>query len=425
MADSDNPAPRIGAFEEGFLPIERRLLRFSVNSLVGFLAIRLILATNLFLQILSLPPLTHGWRWIELIPLAYAAAAGALYWLRKKGKLSDALSLGSFMLDVGTSLAVLHFTEGANSGNTYTALLLLIMGSCLLQRPLLIFAVTVVVGLIYGFMTPPPAAELLHFNLLRLSLFLLIALFTTHIADYAALIERQTATRYEEHLAWMQRLSLVGQGMAAVLHEAKTPLGTIVLSAESAATQLREGKDPGEELRAISEQADYASAILQNFLDFVKPTQLDLEPLPLHEPLRKALSMAKVSMDERGVELDLHVREDCAVRGSPRHLLQAFANILNNAVDAMPSGGRLTIRMEKRGAQARVEFADTGVGMSPEALTRLFEPFSTSKAGASGHGLGLSIVRWILQEHGGEINIKSDGLGRGSRVTVALPLAQP
>jgi signal transduction histidine kinase len=97
--------------------------------------------------------------------------------------------------------------------------------------------------------------------------------------------------------------------------------------------------------------------------------------------------------------------------------------VINNAVDAMPRGGRLRVRLEKTEAQALVIFEDDGVGMSAEDLSRLFEPFATSKGDEDGHGLGLSIVRWILQEHGGEIRIESAGPEKGARVTLVLPLA--
>jgi|GEM_PF-1533816 len=422
MPETNPPAGAGAAAQERFLTAERSLLRLDMGSALGFLVVRLALAVSLLLQITAMPFRPPWWRWLGFIPAAYTGAAGMIYWLRSRGKLSDARSLGTFLLDIVASLAVLYITR-AESGSTYTALLLLIMGSCLLQRPALIFAVTAAAVVLSGVLAPAPPVDAARVYLLRLSLFLLIALFTIHIADYAALIERETAKRYEERLAWMQRLSLVGKAMAAVLHEAKTPLGTIVLSAESAASLSREGKDPGEELRVIGQEADHARLILQNFLDFVKPTRLDLEPLRLHEPLAQALGMTRVRLDERDVELSVAAREDCAVRGSSRHLVQAFTNVIDNAVAAMPGGGRLSIRMEKSGGTALVHFDDTGVGLDAEDLARLFEPFSTSKAGDEGHGLGLSIVRWILREHGGDVAVSSAGAGRGARVTLSLPLA--
>jgi signal transduction histidine kinase len=417
------PEPKLPVPPSGFLATEPRMPRLAASSSTGFLVVRLVLAVSLFLQIVAMPARPTGWMWLGFIPALYTGAAGLIYGLRRAGRLSDAQSLGSFLLDVSTSLAVLYFSGGAAGGSTYTALLLLIMGACLLRKPALILAVTVVAVALSGVLAPPPAIDAVHVYLLRLTLFLLIALFTIHIADYAALIERQTAKRYEEQIAWMQRLSLVGKAMAAVLHEAKTPLGTIVLSVESAAALYREGKDPSEDLRVIGEEADHARIILQNFLDFVKPTRLDLARIRVREPLVQALSMTRVRLDERDVEVEVDARADCEVLGSARHLLQAFTNVVNNAVDAMPGGGRLRVRLETSGAKALIHFEDDGVGMAPEDLARLFEPFATSKKDEEGHGLGLSIVRWILQEHGGEVRIESPGPGRGARVVLVLPLA--
>jgi signal transduction histidine kinase len=416
------PEPIKAATPDAFLSMERSMLRLDMSSSLGFLIVRLVLAVSLLLQIVAMPGRPMGWMWLGFIPAAYAGAAGIIYGLRQAGRLSDAQSLGSFLLDVSTSLVVLYISGGTAGGSTYTALLLLIMGACLLRRPALIVGVSVVAVLLSGVLAPPPVADPVHVYVLRLTLFLLIALFTIHIADYAALIERQTAKRYEEQIAWMQRLSLVGKAMAAVLHEAKTPLGTIVLSVESAATLYREGKDPGEDLRVIGAEADHARIILQNFLDFVKPTRLDLAPTRVHEPLAQALGMTRVRLDERDVEVAVETRDDCEVLGSPRHLLQAFTNVINNAIDAMPGGGRLRVRLEKSAGRALVRFEDEGAGMSATDLARLYEPFATSKPGEEGHGLGLSIVRWILQEHGGEVRIESPGPGKGTVVTLVLPL---
>ena len=418
MPQRKAPPPTANSLDEGFMPIERRLLHLAAGGERGFLLLRLLLSAVLFFQCVT----SEGrLRWVALLPAAYGAAAWLVYRLRKSGRLSDALSLATFLLDVAVSLVVFHLTASDPSA-TFTVLLLVLLGSSFLKKPILVFSLSVAACLLYGLLILPAAAEFAQVFLIRMALFLLITLFSVHIAEYAATIERETARRYEERLAWMQRLSMVGRAMAAVLHEAKTPLGTIVLSAEAAEEALREKKDPGRELRVIAEQADQATAILQNFLDFVKPTRLDLQPLDVRESLTQALEMAKIRLDERGVRLELKTLEDCRVRGSSRHLVQAFTNILQNAVDAMGSGGELDILMEKGADEVLIHFRDNGAGMRPEALARLFEPFSTSKSADEGHGLGLSIVRWILHEHGGDIEVESPGAGRGSHVTLVLPL---
>ena len=404
------------------LPTERGLLRLSLGSPGGFLILRVLLAVILFFQILTLRGAGQRPFWAAGVIGAYAAAAALAYFLTVRGRLADDWAAGTFLIDGAAALAILRLVEGPAGADSFTALLLLIMGSCLLGRPLLILAVALAGSLAYGALAFPTFPDAFPTFLLRLSMFLLVALFGVHVADYAARVERRTASRYEDRLAWMQRLSLVGRGRAAVLHEAKTPLGAIVLNSESAMRAAGEGRDPTAELKEIAEQAQHAHLILQNFLDFVKPAELERADLFLKDPLLQAAAMARVRLEERGVRLALEAREDCRVRGSARHLTQCFSNVINNAVDAMPEGGSLSIRMEREGGRARVVFADTGVGMTPVRLAGLFEPFSTSKAAEEGHGLGLGIVRWIMQEHGGEVSVRSPGPGKGAVVVLELPV---
>lgn len=418
MAEREEPAPRAGPLDDSLLPIERRILETSVGGPRGFLVLRLLLAATL-----GLTAAQSGLAWLAAVPVAYVLVSAAIFQLRKKKKLSAMLAGWTFMADVAASLAVLHLTEGSGI-DAYLALLLLILGATLLRKPALVFSVSVGAVLAYAFWMFPTAEEFLRVFPTRLALLLLVALFSVHIAEYASEVERETAKRYEERLAWMQRLSIVGKAMAAVLHEAKTPLGTIVLNAESAQDQLAKGKKPAAALKTIAQEADHATAILQNFLDFVKPTRLDLKPLALDEPLAQAARMQKIRFDEQGVALELKTLAGCVVLGSARHLLQAFTNVIANAVDAMPGGGKLSIGMRKSRGKVHVEFTDTGAGLSPAALETLYEPFSSSKSGKEGHGLGLSIVRWILAEHDGELKVTSPGRGKGTVVDLSLPLVR-
>lgn len=417
MAEREEPARRAGPLDDSFLPIERRLLETSVGGQRGFLLLRLLLAGTLGFAAAQGPR-----AWLGAVPAVYAVVSAGIFLLRKRRRLSAWLGAWTFMADVGASLAVLHFTEG-NGIDAYLALLLLILGATLLRKPALVFSVSVAAVLAYALWMFPTPEEFLRVLPVRLALLLLVALFSVHIAEYAGEVERETAKRYEERLAWMQRLSIVGKAMAAVLHEAKTPLGTIVLNAESAQRLLAKGKTPSTELNVIGEEADHATAILQNFLDFVKPTRLDLSRLPLDEPLSQAAGMLKIRFDEQGVAVELKTLEGCFVLGSARHLLQAFTNIITNAVDAMPSGGKLSVSMRRGRGKVHVEFADTGTGLSAAALENLYAPFASSKPGKEGHGLGLSIVRWILAEHDGELRVSSPGKGKGTLVDVVLPLS--
>ena len=123
----------------------------------------------------------------------------------------------------------------------------------------------------------------------------------------------------------------------------------------------------------------------------------------------------------------IQVRKDFAprspvVEGSEYKLQQVFLNLFLNARDAMPKGGWLSITTRASGETAVIEVADTGTGIPPEHLSRIYDPFFTTKAIGQGTGLGLSITYGILQEHGGSISCES-AVGQGTRFQVMLPLA--
>lgn len=227
----------------------------------------------------------------------------------------------------------------------------------------------------------------------------------------------------EERLAWLQRLSTVGQMMSGVVHEVRTPLNTVILTVEHAQRVLDRGGDPREQLTTVSREADRAVEILSDILDFAKPSPLDLKPLPLPPLLAGALEPLKIRFDERGVTTSLVAHPGLVVMASARHIHQVLTILLINALDAMPFGGKLDLRAERAGENVRVTLTDTGVGIEPAQLDRLFQPFATGRADSGGTGLGLNVARWIMNKHGGDVTIASDGIGKGTVVTLALRAA--
>jgi len=155
----------------------------------------------------------------------------------------------------------------------------------------------------------------------------------------------------------------------------------------------------------------------------VEITELTLTPTSVERPLRKAFERLAVRAEDRGVAMESSVAGTTMVQGSETHLMQVFLNVLGNAIDAMPLGGRVTVSERPHGDAVDIHVADNGVGMEPESIRRLFEPFKTSKADAGGHGIGLSVVQWIVQKHHGDIRILSAGPGRGTEVVLTFPLA--
>ncbi len=227
-----------------------------------------------------------------------------------------------------------------------------------------------------------------------------------------------------DQLAWLQRLSTIGQMMSGVVHEVRTPLNTVILNLELAQKQLARAENPTERLSTALREADRAVEILSDLLDFGKPSPLDLQPRPLAPLLAAALEPLRSRFDERGVAADLACPSDLSVLVSPRHFHQVLTIVLLNALDALPFGGRLDMNASGDGATARVTVRDNGLGIAPDVLARLFQPFSTGRADSGGTGLGLTVARWIMTKHGGDVALASPGLGRGTTVTLTLRVAQ-
>lgn len=227
----------------------------------------------------------------------------------------------------------------------------------------------------------------------------------------------------EERLAWLQRLSTVGQMMSGVVHEIRTPLNTVILAVEYAQEVLARKGDPTEQLKTAAREADRAVEILSDILDFAKPSALDLKPVDLSLVLEAALQLQKIRFAERGVETMLTAPKGLMVLASERHLFQVLTILLINSLDAMAFGGRLSVFAERSGGGVVATITDTGVGIDPVALKGLFEPFATGRAESGGTGLGLNVARWIMHKHGGDVSMSSEGIGKGTTVTLTLKAA--
>ena len=227
----------------------------------------------------------------------------------------------------------------------------------------------------------------------------------------------------EERIAWLQRLSTVGQMMSGVVHEVRTPLNTVILTVEQAQRALDRGEDPRENLHTVAREADRAVEILSDILDFAKPSPLELAPVALKPSLEAALDPLNIRFDERGVETSVLVPHGLQVLASERHFHQVLTILLINSLDALPFGGRLDLSASRVGDTVRVTLTDNGVGIEPQVRARLFEPFATGRAESGGTGLGLNVARWIMNKHGGDVAIASAGIGKGTTVTLTLKSA--
>jgi PAS domain S-box-containing protein len=224
----------------------------------------------------------------------------------------------------------------------------------------------------------------------------------------------------QEQLLRHEKLAALGELAAGMSHELRNPLGSI----RNAAYLLRmiiEPDDPQvEEALAIMEhEIDRSAAIITALLDYARSKPPELEPVAINDILER--SLANIFIPER-ISLVIQFEKDLpALMADPTQLSQVFENLILNAVQAMPEGGTLTVRSETcPDGRSLVTIADTGIGIPAGDQEKIFDPLFTTKA--RGIGLGLSIVRTLVNGHGGTIECESDGVpGEGTRFKVYLP----
>ena len=235
--------------------------------------------------------------------------------------------------------------------------------------------------------------------------------------------------RLEEEKLRAERLATVGAMSAALVHEIRNPLGSIKLNLQLLSEEVEECRTgstpPGEALeqllRPISSELDRIRAVTDNYLQFARLPHAQCDEVSLNDILLKGLAFMKPLLEQLKVRLTLSL--DAAlpkVFGDVEQLWQVFLNLIRNAVDAMPGGGDLSIGTSHTRNEVEVSVTDSGTGISDEKQALLFKPFFTTKN--SGTGLGLALVRQIVQEHAGRISCRST-LGRGTSFFIALPQA--
>ncbi len=238
--------------------------------------------------------------------------------------------------------------------------------------------------------------------------------------SYAKLREQaDLVLEIEEQLRRADRLSALGELSAGMAHEIRNPLGSIRGTAEI----LKDGIDPSDKRYEFAgiliKEVDRLNRVVQDFLDFSRPGGVRQEHFDLREALEEVLLLTRQQTLKGGVRTRFEVEEPPPVAGDREQFKQAFLNLVLNAVQAMPSGGDLVISAQVAGDELLLRFADTGQGIAPEALERIFNPFYTTRS--EGTGLGLAITHRIVQGHGGRIEVQSR-VGEGTVFTLHLPL---
>lgn len=230
---------------------------------------------------------------------------------------------------------------------------------------------------------------------------------------------QQERQRLEQHLIQTERITAMGQLAAALMHEINNPLHSVWTTLELVTDFPIDEAEKPEYLQAIRREIRRLMNISRRVLDFTRPSRMERSPVMIADVIRYALDLAETRLRERRIQVTLRVPDRLPpIVGSPDQLAQVFLNIILNAVDAMPDGGRLDIAASAGHRQLTVTITDTGPGIPPEVMSHLFEPFFTTKK--SGTGLGLAISQGIIQQHGGVITAANAPQG-GAVFTVTLP----
>ncbi len=250
----------------------------------------------------------------------------------------------------------------------------------------------------------------------------------------------------EERALINERLAAVGRLSAGIAHEIRNPLASIRGSIEMLAKELSLTGDQGRLMEIVLRETDRLNHLITDFLQFARPSELKRQPVPMADLLLDTVeAFSRRSEGGPAIEVRVDAPAGIVAEGDPARIRQILWNLLINARDAMPEGGRLFVsaqaadRLERPGnpqesAEAgrkgeegagpsgwvELRFEDSGTGIPPDVLPRIFEPFYTTKE--RGTGLGLATVHRIVESHGGGIEVVSE-LGRGTVFTVRLPLS--
>ena len=224
-----------------------------------------------------------------------------------------------------------------------------------------------------------------------------------------------------EQLAHSEKIATLGRVAAQVAHEVRNPLAGLLLYSEHLKGKL-EGKVSPSDVQLVDkiiETINHLAATTEQTLNYARPVTLALKKVDLNDVARDVIQLLSTEISSHNIETVLEF-DSSPVSGmlDEASIRAATLNLVLNAVQAMSSGGRLTISTGRNGRKICMTIKDTGAGMSPERIKQIFEPFNTTKS--RGLGLGMPYAQKIIQQHGGRIEVESQQ-GKGTQVKIVIP----
>ncbi len=273
-------------------------------------------------------------------------------------------------------------------------------------------------------------AQVLHQELFLVGLFFLVVLGASVGLIGTALFFNKSLSRQvelktnellesQERLVHSERFAAVGEAAAYVSHEIKNPL--MVIGGMASQVERRLGEDPGaqEKLRIIQREVKRLESFLGELRDFLRPAPPSKREVDLNRLIKDVQSLMQEAAKEKGIKIEDRLDPGLPkVEIDPNQMEQVLLNLIKNAMEATDEKGRITVSTGSRDQQVWFSVQDTGRGMPPEVLDKIFHPFFTTKD--KGTGLGLAVIHKIITDHRGTITVES-AAGEGSTFTVRLP----
>ena len=245
--------------------------------------------------------------------------------------------------------------------------------------------------------------------------------------SYAVILTDVTEDKLStEELIESEKTSSIVMLAAGVAHELGNPLNSLNIHLQLMDRLSTKKADETSEkfeksLDICRDEVKRLDRIISNFLEAIRPSKPNFKPVDLLAVLEQVLGLLELEFEEKGVQVEIEVSEKApSVHADPDQIKQVFFNVIKNAVDAMGKNPRLKVFLRSDEEYVYLQFADSGKGISKEDLSKVFQPYFTTKE--EGHGLGMMIVHRIMRAHGGQVGIESK-TGTGTVITLQFPHA--
>ncbi|MFQ5835984.1 MAG: sensor histidine kinase, partial [bacterium] len=232
-------------------------------------------------------------------------------------------------------------------------------------------------------------------------------------------IATQDLKRTQDKLIQSEKLAALGKLSAGIAHEIRNPLTSIKVLIHSLAKKITDTETKEKDIKVVEDEIERVNQIINRFLDFARPKQPQFSLVDINQILEETINLVSGEVKEQNVVLEKELSSLPCIQADGEQMKQVFLNLFLNAIRAMPEGGKLRIKTDLKGQCAWIEIQDEGTGIPEEIKDKLFEPFFTTKE--EGIGLGLSIVKRIIDDHKGSTEVKNLH-PKGTVFTISLPI---